>query len=106
MARKNYPDEFKRDAVALDRDTEGATITGDLAGVGSLPRSVRLCDAPDYCTPRIIYGVWHSTPGASRNHPRQTWPAQAVGWTEREGLQPGPAAALMITWRIRRDESA
>ena len=26
MARKNYPDEFKRDAVALYRDTEGATI--------------------------------------------------------------------------------
>ena len=33
MARKNYPDEFKCDAVALYRDTEGATITqiaGDL----------------------------------------------------------------------------
>lgn len=27
MARKNYPDEFKRDAVELYRDTEGATIT-------------------------------------------------------------------------------
>ena len=27
MARKNYPDEFKRDAVTLYRDTEGATIT-------------------------------------------------------------------------------
>lgn len=27
MARKNYPDEFKRDAVALYRDTEGARIT-------------------------------------------------------------------------------
>ena len=27
MARKNYPDEFKRDAVALYRDTKGATIT-------------------------------------------------------------------------------
>ncbi|MGO3328519.1 transposase [Gordonia sp. (in: high G+C Gram-positive bacteria)] len=27
MARKNYPDEFKWDAVALYRDTEGATIT-------------------------------------------------------------------------------
>lgn len=27
MARKNYPDEFKRDAVALYRDTEGATVT-------------------------------------------------------------------------------
>jgi transposase len=33
MARKNYSDEFKGDAVALYRDTEGATITaiaGDL----------------------------------------------------------------------------
>mgnify|MGYP001179580681 FL=1 len=27
MGRKNYPDEFKRDAGALYRDTEGATIT-------------------------------------------------------------------------------
>lgn len=27
MARKNYPDEFKRDAVELYRDTEGTTIT-------------------------------------------------------------------------------
>ena len=27
MARKNYPDEFKRDAVALYRDTEGAKVT-------------------------------------------------------------------------------
>ena len=27
--KKNYPDEFKRDAVALYRDTEGATIEGD-----------------------------------------------------------------------------
>lgn len=25
MARKNYPDDFKGDAVALYRDTEGAT---------------------------------------------------------------------------------
>jgi len=33
MARKNYSDEFKGDAVALYRDTEGGTITviaGDL----------------------------------------------------------------------------
>ena len=27
MARKNYPDEVKRDAVALYWDTEGTTIT-------------------------------------------------------------------------------
>jgi len=34
MARKNYPDEFKRDAVALYRDTEGATLTAIAADLG------------------------------------------------------------------------
>lgn len=34
MARKNYPDEFKRDAVMLYRDTEGATITQIAAELG------------------------------------------------------------------------
>lgn len=34
MARKNYPDEFKRDAVALYGDTEGATITAIAAELG------------------------------------------------------------------------
>ena len=34
MARKNYPDEFKRDAVALYRDTEDATITQIAAELG------------------------------------------------------------------------
>lgn len=34
MARKNYPDEFKRDAVVLYRDTEGATITQIAAELG------------------------------------------------------------------------
>jgi transposase len=34
MARKNYPDEFKRDAVALYRDTEGATITAIAGELG------------------------------------------------------------------------
>ena len=34
MARKNYPDEFKWDAVALYRDTEGATITQIAAELG------------------------------------------------------------------------
>ncbi len=34
MARKNYPDEFKRDAVALYRDTEGATIKVIAADLG------------------------------------------------------------------------
>lgn len=34
MAKKNYPDEFKRDAVALYRDTEGATLTAIAAELG------------------------------------------------------------------------
>lgn len=34
MTRKNYPDEFKRDAVALYRDTAGATITKIAAELG------------------------------------------------------------------------
>jgi transposase len=34
MARKNYPDEFKSDAVALYRDTDGATITQIAAELG------------------------------------------------------------------------
>jgi transposase len=34
MARKNYPDEFKRDAVALYRDTEDATITAIAGELG------------------------------------------------------------------------
>jgi transposase len=34
MARKTYPDEFKRDAVALYRDTEGATIAQIAAELG------------------------------------------------------------------------
>ena len=34
MAKKNYPDEFKGDAVALYRDTEGATITAIAGELG------------------------------------------------------------------------
>jgi transposase len=42
MTRKNYPDEFKRDAVALYRDTEGATITqiADELGISGVTLSV------------------------------------------------------------------
>ena len=41
MARKNYPEEFKRDAVALYRDTAGATITqiADELGVSGVTLS-------------------------------------------------------------------
>lgn len=34
MARENYPDEFRRDAVALYRDIEGGTITAIAAELG------------------------------------------------------------------------
>ena len=34
MARKNYPEEFKRDAVALYLDTDGARITVIAAELG------------------------------------------------------------------------
>jgi transposase len=34
MARKNYPDEFNCDAVALYRDTDGATLTAIAAELG------------------------------------------------------------------------
>ena len=45
MARKNYSDEFKGDAVALYRDTDGTTITaigGDLGVSGSQVGDSRL----------------------------------------------------------------
>jgi transposase len=34
MARKNYSAEFRRDAVQLYRETEGATITAIAADLG------------------------------------------------------------------------
>ena len=34
MARKNYSEEFKRDAVELYRDTEGATVAQIAADLG------------------------------------------------------------------------
>ncbi|MDV7078979.1 transposase [Gordonia amicalis] len=41
MARKNYPDEFKRDAVELYRDTEGTTITQIADELGILSMAMR-----------------------------------------------------------------
>lgn len=34
MAKKNYTEEFRRDAVELYRDTEGATVAGIAADLG------------------------------------------------------------------------
>lgn len=41
MARKSYPDEFKRDAVELYRDTEGTTITQIADELGILSMAMR-----------------------------------------------------------------
>ena len=49
MARKNYPDEFKRDAVALYRDTEGATITRSPPSSVSARRRCRRGARPRAC---------------------------------------------------------
>ena len=46
MARKNYPDEFRRDAVELYRDTDGATITGIAAELGIRGTLSAWCKAP------------------------------------------------------------
>jgi len=56
MAGKNYPDEFKGDAVALYRDTEGGTIaqTADELGVSGVTLS-SWCEAAGvairHCSP-------------------------------------------------------
>ena len=34
MARKNYPDELKRDADGFNRDTDDAMLTAIAAGLG------------------------------------------------------------------------
>ena len=54
MARKSFPDEFKRDAVALYRDnTEGATITVIVAELGisdaTLSASCKAAGVPIPC---------------------------------------------------------
>src|SRR6476646_6561844 len=65
MARKTYSDEFKRDAVALYRDTEGARITVIAAALGvseaTLSASCTAAGVPiRHCTPRSASG---SAPG-------------------------------------------
>lgn len=43
MSKKNYTDEFRRDAVALYRDTDGATVVGIATRVESgAPRPLRV----------------------------------------------------------------
>lgn len=61
MARKNYPDEFKRDAVALYRDTEGATITQIAAELG---------------VSGVTLSAWCKAAGVSIRHRNPAAPAQ------------------------------
>lgn len=72
MARKNYPDEFKRDAVALYRDTEGATITQIAAELG---------------VSGVTLSAWCKAAGVSirhRNPAAPTQPARGVETPEQE----------------------
>ena len=72
MARKNYPDEFKRDAVALYRDTEGATITQIAAELG---------------VSGVTLSAWCKAAGVSirhRNPAAPTHPARGVETPEQE----------------------
>lgn len=62
MARKNYPDEFKRDAVALYRDTEGATIKVIAADLG---------------VSEATLSAWCKTAGVPIRHRNPTAAAQA-----------------------------
>ncbi len=62
MARKNYPDEFKRDAVALYRDTEGATITVIAAELG---------------VSEATLSAWCKSAGVPIRHRRSASPAAA-----------------------------
>lgn len=72
MARKNYSEEFKRDAVALYRDTEGATLTAIAADLGVLDATL---------------AVWCKAAGVAIRHRRPASaavPAQGVQSPERE----------------------
>lgn len=58
MARKNYSEEFKRDAVALYRDTEGATLTAIAADLG-----IRDATLAAWCKTDGV-AIRHRRPGA------------------------------------------
>ena len=60
MARKSYSEEFKRYAVALYRDTEGATLTAIAADLGitdaTLSSWCRAGGVPICGSPEIVEG--------------------------------------------------
>jgi transposase len=64
MARKNYSEEFRRDAVELYRVTEGATITGIAADLG-------ITDA--------TLGTWVKAAGVAVRHGRLAGAAAPPG---------------------------
>lgn len=73
MARKNYSEEFKRDAVALYRDTEGATLTTISADLG-----VRDATLAGWCT-RAGVAIRHRRPaGAAAAAPGAESPEQEL----------------------------
>ncbi|BCJ82742.1 hypothetical protein MTY81_41150 [Mycolicibacterium sp. TY81] len=76
MARKNYPDEFKRDAVALYRDTEGATITqiADELGISG-----------------VTLSAWCKAAGVPIRHRNPTAAAQPSPGVETPRAGAGPA---------------
>ncbi|MBU8834075.1 transposase [Mycobacterium paragordonae] len=79
MARKNYPDEFKRDAVALYRDTEGATITQIAAELG---------------VSGVTLSAWCKAAGVAIRHRNPTPPA---------GLAPGVETPDQELARLRAE---
>lgn len=89
MSNKNYTDEFRRDAVALYRDTDGATIAGIATDLGishgSLTAWLKKAGCPDPETPNKSGARAHqagdsrarSRPPAGRARPGQSREGQA-----------------------------
>jgi transposase len=82
MARKSYPQEFKRDAVALYRDTDGATITVIAAELG---------------VSEATLSAWCKAAGVPIRHRRPASPEQAV---------PGGETAEQELARLRAENKA
>ena len=74
MARKSYPDEFKRDAVALYRDTEGATITMISAELG-----VSEATLSAWCKAAGV-PIRHRKPASATEFPHRAWRPPSKSW--------------------------
>ena len=89
MARKNYPDEFKGDAVALYRDTAGATITVIAAELG-----VSEATLSAWCKAAGV-PIRHRESTSARRHDDYFGPLIVKDrelWTARLANRPRPAA--------------